>query len=351
MSKFQLNKCIAFAPALIISQFIAACGQPRAAGNSDSMRDSMLIAMTAPNGGGEQPGACLLALEFTSDGDDELGQVSNVHVIHEEGVSADSLMESQNKTIKRVITPTKESADESIPQFYDEVRTLVANSKSAGVSTNCVDAATNLAQQLEERAAAVTEVKSKSNSELGLNLGYGTVCDYDCGFTQPQIDNYNYPYNYPYQYNKYGPTWAGGYGTPDSYSNSFFRNYYGGYSSGDVLYASWGSGLANGLNRAQQVYDRANTVSTAAGGCQDNWGQRGGCVVGAGKALGADMLKGAAVNGMLRLLGAGRWIRPVGVGMAVMEPTGVADGTIEGYCRTTRIKSDPICGSFGYTYR
>lgn len=349
MSKFLKNRYIAFAPALIFSQFIAACGQPRAASNSDSMRDSMLIAMTAPNTSGEQPGACLLSLEFTSNGDDELGQVSNVHVIHEEGVSAASLMESQNKTIKRVITPTKESAEESIPQFYDEVRTLVANSKSAGISTNCVDAATNLAQQLEERATAVTEAKSKSNSALGLNLGYGTVCDYDCGYTQPPIDNYNYPYNYPYQYNKYGPTWAGGYGSPDSYSNSFFQNYYGGYNSGDVLYASWGSGLANGLNRAQGVYDRANTVSTGVGGCQDNWGQFGGCVVGAGKALGADMLKGAATNGMLMLLGAGRWIPQIGVATTILDAGGTSKtDTIEYWCRTN---SASYCGSFGYKYR
>ncbi len=334
---------------IVGTSLLVACGQPKSQTKPEvAPQDSLVIAMTAPNTGGDRAGACLFSLDFSSSGDDNVGQVSNVHVIHSAGVSAESLVSSQNPTIKRIINPNKESGDESVPQFIDEVRTLISGAQTAAVSTNCVDAAKNLAQQLQERAKAVAQVKGKADAAMGLNFTNGTVCDYDCGITQPPVNYYN-PYSQPYQYNKFGPTWAGGFGTPDSYSNSFFRNYYGGYGTGDVLYAgSWGNAIGNGLNRAQSAYDSANTVSTGVGGCQSGWGSVGGCVVGAVKALGSDMLKGAAVNGSMMLLGAGRFIPQAGIVMGVFEPKPVADGTLSSYCKSNVAS---YCGNYRYTYR
>jgi len=307
---------------LLLGTLLVGCGVRK---KPPAEQDSLVLAMTAPNSASTDPGACLFELSFAPSENLDVGRIENVHVIHRAGVSAKAMTSSQNATLKRILNTSKGSSEESVPQFVDEVRNLVASAPASGISTDCLGVAKNLAAQMQARANAVAAAKS-NGAQLSLSHSY-------------------YPNPNTYQYNAYGPTWFGGVGTPDYYSNAFFNHYYGGYNSGDVLVANRWAAIGKGLGQAN---DTIGTANTAVGGCKDGWGQIGGCVVGAAKALGSSMAQTAVVNGGMILMGAGRFIPHVGVVMSVFEPKATADGTLESYCKTA---VDPYCRNYKYTYR
>ncbi len=307
---------------LVLATLFVGCGVRK---KPSTEQDSLVLAMTAPNSASTDPGACLFELSFASGENQAVGRIENVHVIHRAGVSAKAMTSSQNATLKRILNTSKENSEESVPQFVDEVRNLVAKAPASGISTDCLGVAKNLAAQMQARADAVAASKANS-AQLSLSNSY-------------------YPNSNTYQYSAYGPTWFGGVGTPDYYSNAFFNHYYGGYNSGDVLLANRWSAIGKGLGKAN---DAIGTADTAVGGCKDGWGQLGGCVVGATKALGSSMVQTAIVNGGAIVMGAGRFIPQIGVVMSVFEPKATADGTLESYCKTS---VDPYCKNYKYTYR
>ena len=307
---------------ILLATFFIGCGVRK---KPTAEQESLVLAMTAPNSASTDPGACLFELSFAPSENQDVGRIENVHVIHRAGVSAKAMASSQNATLKRILNTSKESSEESVPQFVDEVRNLVASAPTSGISTDCLGVAKNLAAQMQARANAVAAAKS-NGAQLSLNNSY-------------------YPNSNTYQYNAYGPTWFGGVGTPDYYANAFFNHYYGGYNSGDILLANRWSAIGRGVGNAN---DALGTADTAVSGCQNGRGQLGGCVVGAVKALGAEMIQGAAVNGGLLLMGAGRFIPQVGAVMSVFEPKATADGTMSSYCKTS---SDSYCQQYRYTYR
>lgn len=327
----------------LMTLFFVGCGQAKKQSQNPAEQDSLILALASQNSANTAPAGCLVQLTFSPSKDGQLSRVENVHVIHREGMSAEAMVASQNQTFKRILNPSKENGEESVPEFADEVRRLISQASASGVTTDCLGVAKDLAVQLQERAKAVAEMRAKQASSSGLSFSSNVICDYNCGITPPPINYNTYPYNYPYQYNKYGPTWAGGYGSPDPYTNSFFNNYYGGYGTGDVLYAGTWSSIGNGLKSASGSIQTADTLSS---GCKDGMGSLGGCVGGALKAWSADLVKGAAVNGGLLLMGAGRLITPVGVTTAVFDQK-AAHGTLSSMCRTGR---ELECGGYKYSY-
>jgi hypothetical protein len=272
--------------------------------------------------------------------------VRNVHVLHKNAVSADRLKGSQNLTIQRTLTGAKDSRNESVAEFVDELNMLVGSADGDGVDAECIGAAKKLAAQFDERRKKIAEVKEKK-SAAALSLSNDIYCDYDCGYRPPEY-NYNSPYPYEFDYDKYGPTWAGGGGGyTDSFTNSFFNNYYGSYSSPDVLYAGSFGSIAGA---AKNVYGRVDTADTLAGGCKDGTGI-GGCIGGAAKAWMSGTLQGAAVNGGLMIMGASKFIPMVGTALTVFEPQPTGGSSMTDFCKTSFGANQDYCAYYRYEYR
>ena len=343
MKQVSFFKNLALSTLALMTLTTIGCGGSQKQAEAPPEEEPLILALAAENTAGNTRGACLLQLSFAPSERGDSNRVRNVHVIHRAGLSEEALVASQNKTLKRILNPSKESATESIPEFGEELRRLVSQASSAGIATDCLEVAKNLAGQLEDRAKAVASLRSKTPSGLSLNFGSDIICDYDCGPMSPPIMNNYYPYNQPYQYDRFGPTWTGGYGTPDTFTNSFFNNYYGGYQTGDVLYAgAWGA-VGSGLKRA---HGAASTTDTIVGGCQDAWGNARSCAVGAAKAWGTSAAGDALVNRGMTALGAGRFSPHLSIIMSVFDQSG-GRSTLADICG----RSDPYCENYKYNYR